>query len=274
MTDRRAMKRTPIVATLRGSHPCPATHEIHVWHIALDTGLADLAWRAGALAADERDRAERFRLPRDRARFIVAHSALRAILGHYVGVAPAALVLAHTSTGKPFIQDPPQAGAMAVVFNLSHSHEAALVAVGRGCAVGVDIERIRPELAEQRIAERFFAPEEVAALRSLPSAAQRQAFFDCWTRKEAFVKARGEGLAFPPNRFTVSLAPGEPAALRSVAGDPAEAGRWHLQALTVRPGYAAALAFDGQPRRVVNIYYTARGHNLRFTFRHIMRASW
>jgi 4'-phosphopantetheinyl transferase len=116
--------------------------------------------------------------------------------------------------------------------------------------VGIDLERIRLDLAVAEIAERFFSRREVAMLRALSTDVQQQAFFRCWTRKEAYIKARGEGLSLPLDQFDVSLAPGEPAAVLGTQPDPSEASRWSLQELTPAPGYAAALAVKGHSWRL------------------------
>jgi 4'-phosphopantetheinyl transferase len=116
--------------------------------------------------------------------------------------------------------------------------------------VGIDLERIRFDLAVAEIAERFFSRREVAMLRTLPTELQRQAFFRCWTRKEAYIKARGEGLSLLLDQFDVSLAPGEPAAILGTQRDPSEASRWSLQKLTPAPGYVAALAVEGHGWRL------------------------
>ncbi len=232
-----------------------AEKEIHIWRIRLDPTPNDLTRHVAQLDPDERARAGRFHFPHDRARFIAAHSALRVILSRYLDVRPVDLAFGYTRFGKPFIQEPPQPDPKLLAFNMSHSHDVALVAVGRDCALGIDIERIRPELAEQHIAERFFAPSEVTALRHLPSEAQAEAFFNCWTRKEAFVKARGEGLSLPLDRFAVSLTPGAPAVLLAINDDPHEAGQWHMQALMPWPGYAAALVTDCTSCHVATYHY-------------------
>jgi 4'-phosphopantetheinyl transferase len=111
--------------------------------------------------------------------------------------------------------------------------------------VGIDIERIRSDLEVGEIADRFFSRREVAMLQTLPTEEQRQAFFRCWTRKEAYLKARGEGLSLPLDQFDVSLAPGEPAAVLGIRPDSSEGSRWSLQELTLAPGYEAALAVEG-----------------------------
>jgi 4'-phosphopantetheinyl transferase len=135
-------------------------------------------------------------------------------------------------------------------FNLAHSHELALYAITRGREVGIDLERIRSNLVDEQIAERFFSPREVVVLRGLPTHRQREAFFNCWTRKEAYVKAKGQGLSIPLDQFDVSLAPGEPAALLSTQWHPQEASRWSLQKLNPGCGYVAALAVEGHDWQV------------------------
>ena len=130
-------------------------------------------------------------------------------------------------------------------FNLSHSHGVALYAVTRGREVGIDLEYIRSDLEVEQIAERFFSRREIATLRALPIDLRTDAFFLCWTRKETYLKARGEGLSLPLDQFDVSLIPGEPAALLSTHRGSHEALRWSLQELTPAPGYVAALGVEG-----------------------------
>ena len=139
-----------------------------------------------------------------------------------------------------------ESDADAIRFNLSHSHGKALYAVSRGREIGVDLEFIRGDLEAEQIAERFFSHSEIETLRALPLSLRKHAFFLCWTRKEAYIKARGEGLSLPLDQFDVSLIPGEPAALLSTQSDSDEALRWSLRNLTPASGYAAALATEGR----------------------------
>jgi 4'-phosphopantetheinyl transferase len=207
------------------------------------------------LSEDERARSARFHFERDRVRFVVARGALRNILGHYLNVPPGSLRFGYGAHGKPsllpeFVMGSSGLAAGKLEFNVSHSHTLALVAVAQGRALGVDIERLRADASERQLAERFFSAQEVSALCALPDAQQPRAFFDCWTRKEAYIKARGEGLSFPLAEFDVSLQPGMPATLLCVRGDALEAGRWSLRTLDVGPGYAAALAVEGSDWRL------------------------
>ena len=248
--------------------------EVHVWRIPLDVPAARIDSLRRTLALDESERAGRFHFQRDRDRFIVAHGALRDILGRYLRVEPRRVRFCYSPHGKPAcaigmapsaIRMAPSAIGMApsairmapsaigggrdtggLRFNLAHSHKLALCAVTWGREVGIDLEYARADLADERIAERFFSTQEVAALRALPKDVRLQAFFNCWTRKEAYVKARGEGLSMPLDQFDVSLVPGEPAALVSTPTDPQEVSRWTLQEISPAPGYVAALAVEGR----------------------------
>lgn len=217
--------------------------EVHIWRATLDQPISQIESFRHTLAADEQARAERFYFQRDRERFIVARGVLRALLGFYLLSAPECLSFCYSSQGKPALAG--ESGGDTVRFNLSHSHGVALYAVTRGREVGIDFERIRFDLEVEQIAERFFSRREIATLRTLPIDLRTYAFFLCWTRKEAYIKARGEGLSLPLDQFDVSLVPGEPAALLSTHPDPHEALRWSLQELSPTPGYVAALAVEG-----------------------------
>ena len=218
--------------------------EVHVWQATLDQTPTEMQSFSRYLAEDERARAGRFMFTRDRDHFIVARGVLRAILGRYMNRAPESLSFRYGAHGKPALAG--EDNRDAIRFNLSHSHGVALYAITRAREVGIDIERIRCDLAVAEIAERFFSPHEVAMLKMLPSKQQRQAFFRCWTRKEAYIKARGEGLSLSLDQFDVSLVPGEPAAILSTQPDPSEASRWSLEELSPAPGYVAALAAEGR----------------------------
>jgi 4'-phosphopantetheinyl transferase len=220
--------------------PSLGSNAVHVWRASLDQSPSQVAFFRNSLDDDERSRADRFYFSRDRERFIVARGVLRALLGRYLGKAPQSLSFSYSTHGKPALAS--ESGADAIRFNLSHSHGTALYAVTRGRELGVDLEFIRRDLEAAQIAERFFSHSEIAALRALPPSLRQYAFFLCWTRKEAYIKARGEGLSMPLDQFDVSLILGEPAALLRTQPDADEALRWSLCNLTLAPGYAAALA--------------------------------
>lgn len=216
---------------------------MHVWRATLDEPPSRIESFLHTLAADERTKADRFCFPRDRERFIVARGVLRAILGRYANRAPECVAFRYSSYGKPSL--PWESGTAAIRFNVSHSRGVALYAVTRAREVGIDLELIRGDLEVEQIAERFFSRQEISTLRALPGHLRESAFFRCWSRKEAYIKARGKGLSLPLDQFDVSLIPGDPAALLSTRRDPDEAQRWSLQELPPVPGYAAALAVEG-----------------------------
>jgi 4'-phosphopantetheinyl transferase len=223
-------------------------NEVHIWHASLNHPAETIDRLSHSLTPDETTRAARFRFQKDRDHFIVARGVLRALLGRYLNAAPADLRFSYTRYGKPYLADPFQHDDLS--FNVSHSHERVLYAFTRGREIGVDIEHIRPDVVTEQIAERFFSAIEVASLRSLPVETQPRGFFNCWTRKEAYIKARGEGLSLPLDEFDVSLLPGEPPALLATRDDPAEALRWSLHELPTDEGYIAALAVAGYDLKI------------------------
>lgn len=216
---------------------------VHVWRTGTEVSPSRLAPLADLLAPDERARARRFLYEDDRRRYTVARGVLRSILARYLEVEPAAIEFRYGAHGKPSLAESP--GGRDVRFNLSHSYGWALHAFAVGREVGVDVERIRPETDILGIARHSFSPVEVEALTSLPEGQRREAFFNCWTRKEAFIKAHGEGIALGLSRFDVTLRPGEPAALLRFEGEPDAAARWSMHALDAAEGYKAALAVEG-----------------------------
>ncbi len=235
---------TPCASWLPAPKKCFLAHnEIHVWRAAIDLKPAHVDQLAQCLAPDEQARAGRFYFQKDRARYVAARGLLRVILAHYLGFEPNQLLFCYNPYGKPALASP--ATDVKLCFNLTHSHGLALFAIARGREVGVDVERLEPDRAQQTIAERFFSPAEVKALRSLPPSLQPAAFFHCWTRKEAYIKARGKGLSIPLDQFDVSVAPGQPAALLQTHGDAEGVFRWSLRDLPAGPGYVAAIAAEG-----------------------------
>ena len=253
-----------------------AADEVHVWRASLHVTETVFARLYATLTGAEQNRASRYRFPQDRQRFVVARGWLRAILGAYLGIEGAQLRFAYNPHGKPELDaaedltrisagrrvirssrrqkaaPSPSRPALhgKLQFNLTHSEDLALYAVSSGRRVGIDAEQIRPGFADGTLAESFFAPREVTALRSLPASDQEPAFFACWTRKEAYLKARGEGLVMPLDAFEVSLLPGDPPALLHAPSHPSELRRWSLCELELGPEYAASLAVEGQRWRL------------------------
>jgi 4'-phosphopantetheinyl transferase len=220
-----------------------AGEEVHVWRAFLDQDPSRRSMLERLLSVGERHTAERFRFWRDRDHFVVARGILRMILGRYLNVEPAHLRFIYGSHGKPALGRP--FSAKNLLFNVSHSTGLALFAIASGRRVGVDVEFLRVPLASGHIPEHFFSPNEVAALRALPQDQQAHAFYVGWTRKEAYLKARGDGLGHRLDEFEVTLTPGEPAALLSTAVNPQEASRWSLRSLEPASSYVGALAVEG-----------------------------
>ncbi len=214
----------------------------HIWRVTLEQTPARICQLFQLLSQDERERAERFFFERDRRRFIVGRGALRIILGRYVGVGPDQLRFGYALHGKPYLAN--SFGHFTLQFNMAHSNELAVYALARGCQVGIDVEYIRPLLELDQIASRFFSASESMALRAIPENQKVEAFFNCWTRKEAYIKAIGDGLAQPLDQFQVSLAPGEPARLLNVEGLPEQINRYSMMAFTPDFGYVGALVVE------------------------------
>ena len=212
---------------------------VHVWAVRLDDASVDLIAGRELLSLDERQRAARFHFEQHRRRYLIAHIALHKILGRYLKMDPATLYFELGSNGKPRL--PAVLASSDVEFNLSHSNEMALLAVNRIGEIGVDIEYVKPDFKFQEIAERFFTAREVMAMRKLPPALQRQAFFKCWTSKEAFLKAKGTGLSGKLDEVKI-----EHIEAGQVRID-AEVPGWHLAELTPGSGYEAALVTQEEP---------------------------
>ena len=217
--------------------------DVHIWHTSLEqSGEAVHALKA-ILSEEELKRAERFHFDQHRRHFIAGRGILRQLLSLYSGIEPGQLQLEYTRNGKPFL--PGMEDESGIRFNLSHSGGMAVYAFTRGREVGIDIEHQRPIDDIDRIAERNFSAKEYTTFGTLPEGERLEAFYLCWTRKEAFIKAIGEGISFPLQQFDVTLIPGEPAQLLSVNGSSEKARCWSMHNLTIAEGYAAALVIDG-----------------------------
>jgi 4'-phosphopantetheinyl transferase len=215
-------------------------NEVHVWRIALGRADGGEASLAATLSPDEQTRAARLPAAHARRRFVAARGALRTILGRYAGLAPAELRFCYGLRGKPALDL-----ATPLRFNLSHSSELALLAVAHGREIGVDVEAIRADRELERIADRFFSAAEVAALRAAPPEERADAFYRCWTRKEAYIKAVGDGLAIPLDSFDVACDRESPARLLANRLVPTEVDRWLMAGSNLGPGYAAAVVVEG-----------------------------
>lgn len=221
--------------------------EVHVWRAGLDLPHWLLHSLELILDSDERTRVEKMHFEQARARFIASRGLLRLILERYLNTPAQVLRFSSNRHGKPYLADH-TAGDLPLFFNVSHSQQMALYAVAAGMEIGVDIEYVRADMEYESIAEHFFSPYEVSKLREVPVDQRSAAFFRCWTRKEAYMKARGMGLALDLHLFDVSVSPEEPAALLETREEGQPGGRWSLRDLPAIEGYAAALAVEGKPR--------------------------
>ncbi|HJP92705.1 MAG TPA: 4'-phosphopantetheinyl transferase superfamily protein [Pyrinomonadaceae bacterium] len=215
--------------------------EVHVWRIELEQSNELLEKFRVTLDPDELERARRFHFEKHRRHFIVGRGFLRDVLSRYLKIEPGALIFSYGAYGKPALAGEHENSK--VRFNMSHSHNLALLAITEEKHLGIDIEHIRSDFASGEIARRFFSRIEVESFNALQPGEQVAAFFRCWTRKEAFMKATGKGMSQPLDAFDVTLAPAEPPALLRVEDD--DASRWSLSDIDVGEGYAGALVVEG-----------------------------
>jgi len=222
---------------------CLSPHDVHVWIARLDQPVAAIADCRAILSNDERARADRFHFERDRTAYTVARAALRSLLGKYLGIMPTSIEFQYSEHGKPYLDPAPNSASIG--FNISHSHGLALLAFAVNRQVGVDVEQIRPDFGTLEIAQRFFSAAEVQALLAQPPEHQAECFFNCWTRKEAYIKAIGEGLSCPLHRFDVTLSMDQPARLLATRVPSQDASQWSMHNLDVGPGHKAAVIAEG-----------------------------
>lgn len=218
--------------------------EVHVWVASLEVAPGDLPRFESLLSEDERVRAQRLRRREDRARFIAARATVRRVLGAYLNLPPAGLRFAYGSMGQPRLLD---SGAdLDLRFNLSHSRDLLLLGVARGRAVGVDLEPVRSLSHRPAIERRVFLAGERRMLSRLPAERRTEAFFNGWTRKEAFAKATGEGMWATMGRIEVALTPGEDAKLLTLDGSHEAADGWTIFHLEPAAGFVGAAAVEGR----------------------------
>lgn len=216
--------------------------EVHVWCVCLDLLSTCFEYLERVLSEDEVDRATRFYFERHRQCFVITRGMLRIILSWYLKRKPRELCFCYNKYGKPAIAD--MSGDLTLNFNVSHSGRLALCAITAERKVGVDIESIRPFKNMEGIVMSMFSNQEQEAFSALPEYMKQEAFFNCWTRKEAYLKAVGRGLSYPLGKFSVSMMPGEPARLLEVEGKQNEDCRWALKEISPAPGYVAAVAAE------------------------------
>jgi len=228
------------------SHPPIQPGSVHVWAWDCKCSDDDLHQYAALLSAEECLRMERLHFERDRTRFAVSHGVLRILLGRYVGQHPKSISFDHNEFGKPHLV--PSSAVSEIAFNLSHTSNVALLAIAAGLRVGVDVEEVRP--IEPGLVERYFSAQEQASLKALDGSAWLEGFYNCWTRKEAILKAEGSGLHARLDAFDVSLNPGEQARVLGVRADAGFTSSWNLVELRPAPTFIGALASDAVPANV------------------------
>lgn len=225
-------------------HP---SSEVRVWRILLERSEEETAWRRTLLSPDELARCERFGHVESARRFIVGRSSVRQILAERLGCRPNEVPIVYDGAGKPQL---PEGNGW--YFNLSHSGEWAVLGVTNLGPIGVDIEKLRLGFAVEPIARRFFSPQEVNDLLSVPVEERHLAFFRCWTRKEAFIKAIGLGLTYPLDEFEVTVLPDDPPAIRRIGADQMAHTKWGVYEVPAPPGYLGALV---APNRNVHLIF-------------------
>jgi 4'-phosphopantetheinyl transferase len=209
---------------------------------SLDVGPQAVDGAEAVLSDAERRRARRFTYPAGRRRFIVARARLRQLLGARLGVPPESVEFLYGAHGKPALAR--RFADSDLRFNVSHCDDVAVYALSTGREVGIDVEAIRVIPGGDDIPARFFSPRENAAYRALDARDRPLAFLNCWTRKEAFLKALGDGLYHPLDRFDVSLAPGEPAKILRVENTPGDQCGWRMEGFSPAPGFVAAVVSE------------------------------
>jgi 4'-phosphopantetheinyl transferase len=218
-------------------------NEVHVWRASLDLSKPPQENLLGSLSADELSRASRFHFEKDQRRFIGARGILRQILGAYLKKPPHSLQFHYNTNGKPILANAP--GEDSLQFNLSHSDNMVLYAITRNRNIGIDLERIREDIEIMQIASRFFSSSEIASIEQTPESNRNELFFQYWTRKEALIKATGEGLSFPIETLDVFGVNGSILSPIPMPSDNGERPQWYVQDLLPGPGYTAAIVVEG-----------------------------
>ncbi|MGH9967417.1 MAG: 4'-phosphopantetheinyl transferase family protein [Pyrinomonadaceae bacterium] len=235
---------------LPDDQPALGSAQAHVWRASLDQPAVAMENLYKVLSPDERAKVGRFHFGKDRRHFIVARACLRKLLGQYLAIEPAELRFAYGAYGKPHLDptmlDPPAK----LKFNLAHAGGLAVFAFTRLGEIGVDLELIKPITADD-IVRRFFSAAEVASFDQLPADDRALAFFNCWTRKEAFIKAKGMCLSLPLDQFDVTLAPDQEVSLLRTRWDENEAARWSLRTLEIGDSYVGAVALESHDWQLV-----------------------
>ncbi|HFA51609.1 MAG TPA: 4'-phosphopantetheinyl transferase superfamily protein [Bacteroidetes bacterium] len=222
-----------------------APSEAHLWRVGLDIPPSRQSSFWDILSDDEKQRANRFRFEKDKRRYIAGRAVLRNLLAQYLNKKPAEIHFRYGPQGKPFSEN-----GLSLKFNLSNSAHLALIGFVLNDELGVDLEDAGREVETTLVAKHFFSKKETERLLALPAHQQQTAFYNCWTRKEAFIKAKGDGLSFPLDQFEVSLRPNEKAELLATYWDEKEKEKWSLFSVAPMDGFVGALAVEGKIKKV------------------------
>jgi 4'-phosphopantetheinyl transferase len=225
----------------------PGASQVQVWAVQLEASEDRFSQCRAWLSSDETARAARFHFDEHRRAFILGRGVLRALLGGLIEMLPGKVQFSYGPKGKPGLTD----SSFPIRFNASNSGNLAVYAFTEGCDIGIDVEQVRSVPEMEQIAERFFALQEASELMSLPEADRPQAFFNCWTRKEAYIKAVGDGLSVPLDSFRVTLRPGDGAEMLCLGGSIEAAKGWTLHDFVPASGFVGALAYPVRPRPVL-----------------------
>jgi 4'-phosphopantetheinyl transferase len=247
MNDRNRVWRSPDV----NHRPSIPTPEVHVWRARLSSSAGDLSRLGGSLSSEERERADRFRFEHDRARFVLGRIVARSVLGHCLQWPARDIQLILDRSGKPVVASPSE---MTLQFNISHSGDHVLLALAYNRRVGVDVEQVCEADDLNETAARFFSRTEYLRFQTIPERTKTESFYRCWTLKEAYLKARGEGLRLSPDSFDVAFLPGETPCLLETRFDPLDATRWCFRKLDLGSGYLAALATEVGPELQLKLW--------------------
>ena len=231
--------------------PALGASDVHIWSCSLERAPEEVAARAAVLAPDERERAGRFRFDRDRRRFVIGRSVLREILGEYLGEPAERLTFSYDEHGKPRFER--ASGGPPLFFNASHSHDVALYAIAPVDRVGIDVERVRAMADLESIARRLFSHREQSALAGMQGNARTEAFFHCWTRKEAIVKAIGASLSLHLGSLDVPIASDALPCLVRLPHTVSHIPDWSLHEVRPPAEYVGAVALPGDGWRVVSL---------------------
>lgn len=233
-----------------------AEDEVHVWSGILDVSESLIEKFKNLLSEDEQSRANRFYFLKDKNRFIVARGMLRKILSFYLGTKPNTFQFQYSQYGKPSLhpnlnEQISPLKSSEIKFNVSHSNAIALFGITKYRQIGIDVEYTKPLPDTDKVAERFFSFQENLKYQQLPKEQKLTGFYHCWTRKEAFIKAIGEGLSYPLDQFEVSFLPNEKPSIKHIKNDQVQGEAWSLKALEPYPEYIGAIAVEGRNLRFV-----------------------